>query len=70
MVGAIKRMATFLGRHLTEEDILKIAESCHVDTMRSNPMVNYDCYKDIKDLNPNADGVFINKGECQAVDIT
>jgi hypothetical protein len=21
-------------------------------------------------LNPNADGVFINKGECQAVDIT
>ncbi|XP_060606309.1 amine sulfotransferase-like [Ruditapes philippinarum] len=63
MVAAIKRMANFLGRHLKEEDILKIAESCHVDTMRSNPMVNYDCYKDIKDLNPNADGVFINKGK-------
>ncbi|XP_053379128.1 amine sulfotransferase-like isoform X2 [Mercenaria mercenaria] len=63
MPAAIRSIARFLGRELTDDDVSKISDYCYVDSMRNNPMVNWDCWKGVKDLNLNADLAFINKGK-------
>ncbi|XP_053373343.1 amine sulfotransferase-like [Mercenaria mercenaria] len=60
--AAIRRIAEFLGRKLTEEDIQRITEHCQVENMRENPMVNFDYFRDIKTVNDHAKGRFINTG--------
>lgn len=57
----IRQIAKFLGRSLTDEDVARIAEHCHVDNMRDNPMVNGSYWNDFKQTNRDG-GRFINKG--------
>ncbi|XP_053373148.1 sulfotransferase 1A1-like [Mercenaria mercenaria] len=62
MPSAIRKIAEFLGRSLTNEDVTKIADHCHVDNMRNNRMVNLAYWRDIRHVNDDAEGRFINKG--------
>jgi hypothetical protein len=55
-------IANFLGRTLSEDDVTRIMEHCHVDQMRDNDKVNMSYWRDIKYVNDNSEGGFINKG--------
>jgi hypothetical protein len=61
--ATIREIAEFLGRKLTDEDVERITEHCRVENMRDNPMVNLAYFRDIKTLNDDADGRFINAGK-------
>ncbi|XP_060579886.1 sulfotransferase 1B1-like isoform X2 [Ruditapes philippinarum] len=63
MPAAIRRIATFLGRTLTDKDVSDIAEHCSIEKMRNNEEVNYSYWQDIGyvDFQPE-ESHFINKG--------
>ncbi|XP_053373339.1 sulfotransferase 4A1-like [Mercenaria mercenaria] len=61
--AAIRQIADFLGRKLTEEDVQRITEHCKVENMRENPTVNLAYFRDIKSVNDDAEGRFINTGQ-------
>lgn len=61
--AAIRRIADFLGRVLTEQDVDKIASHCHIDNMRKNDMVNWKYWEKLKPMNKDYGGAFINKGK-------
>lgn len=61
MPSAIRKIATFLNRKLSEEDVAKIADHCNVKNMRENETVNYTYWKEIGYVNSD-DSHFINKG--------
>ncbi|XP_060597875.1 sulfotransferase 1C2-like [Ruditapes philippinarum] len=61
--ATIREIAEFLGRKLTDQDVERITEHCRVENMRDNPMVNLAYFRDIKTLNDDADGRFINAGQ-------
>lgn len=63
MHATIRRIADFLGRDLTDEDVNKIGEHCKVDNMRNNPAVNGMYWTEIKQMNFESEGRFINKGK-------
>lgn len=61
MPAAVRKVADFLGKTVSDKNVAKVCDHCNVDAMRNNPMVNY-VYKAKKmALNTNA-GAFINKG--------
>ncbi|XP_060556050.1 amine sulfotransferase-like [Ruditapes philippinarum] len=64
MPAAIRRIATFLGRTLTNKDVANIAENCSIEKMRNNKEVNYSYWQDIGyvDCKPG-ESHFINKGQ-------
>ncbi|XP_053374113.1 sulfotransferase 1B1-like [Mercenaria mercenaria] len=62
LAAAIRRIADFLGRKLTEDDVARIADHCHVDNMRNNPTVNGLYWTEFKKMNFECEGRFINKG--------
>lgn len=60
---AVRKIASFLGRTLTDDDIAKICEHCSVDNMRNNDMVNMSYLRDVKHVNDDAPCRFINQGK-------
>lgn len=60
--AAILRIADFLKRSLSPEDVTKIAEHCSVENMKKNDMVNLKYMSDLKPMNTEVGGAFINKG--------
>ncbi|XP_060565968.1 sulfotransferase 4A1-like [Ruditapes philippinarum] len=61
--ATVRTIATFLGRTLSEDDVTRIVEHCHVDKMRDNDKVNMSYWRDIRYVNDNSEGGFINKGK-------
>lgn len=60
---AVRQIADFLGRTLTDDDVAKICEHCSVDNMRQNDKVNMSYWREIKHINDKAPGRFINQGK-------
>lgn len=60
--GTCKKIAAFLERPLTDEQVDRICRHCHVDNMRSNDKVNMSYWRDVKEVNDAEGGGFINKG--------
>lgn len=46
--GSIKKVAAFLQRDLTTEDVQRIAKHCSFDEMKKNPAVNHQWMNDRK----------------------
>lgn len=46
--GSVRRLAKYLGKEkeLTEEQLDKLEKWCSFDSMKNNPKVNYDWFKD------------------------
>lgn len=63
---AVKTIASFLKREITDEQVAKICEHCHVDKMRNNDNANMSYWRNIVKINYNADGGFINQGKAGA----
>ncbi|XP_053378997.1 sulfotransferase 4A1-like [Mercenaria mercenaria] len=61
--AAIRRIADFLGKPLSDENVAQITKHCHVDNMRNNPMVNLKYWEDYKLVNTNIERAHINKGK-------
>lgn len=61
--NGVRKIAAFLGKSLSDDDISRICEHCSVDNMRTNNMVNLSYWRDVKYVNDNAPGGFINKGK-------
>ena len=66
MAAAIRRIAKFLGRTLTDNDVTNIADHCSIVKMRENDKVNVSYWQDIGyvDFKPN-ESHFINQGRCK-----
>ncbi|XP_053373145.1 sulfotransferase 1C2-like isoform X2 [Mercenaria mercenaria] len=61
-LAAVRRIADFLGRKLTEDDISRIADHCSVANMRDNPAVNNSYWVEFKKMNFENGARFINEG--------
>jgi hypothetical protein len=70
MPKAVRRIADFLKRQITDDDVARICEHCHVDNMRKNDKVNMSYWRDVKKVYDNLDGGFINKGNIVVVNDT
>lgn len=55
--GVVRKVASFLGKELNEEQITGIASHCTLDNMRSNPMTNASAMPALK-----GEGQFLRKG--------
>ena len=62
MPAAIRRIADFIGRKLSDETVKKIADHCYVDQMRDNPMTNGEYLRPFFQFRTDCGG-FINKGK-------
>lgn len=62
MPEGVRKIADFLGKSIWDNDVAKICEHCFVDNMRKNDKVNMSYWRDVKYVNDNAPGGFINKG--------
>ncbi|WAR13048.1 ST1A1-like protein [Mya arenaria] len=60
------KIAEFLDRKLTDDEITRICQHCHVDNMRNNDHVNGTYWKTFKRMNDDSAGRFINKGKAGA----
>lgn len=60
--AAVRQVAHFLARQLTDGDVFRICEHCSVSSMRNNDKVNMSYWKEVKHVNDNAEGGFINQG--------
>lgn len=60
---AVRTIAKFLNREISDEDVSRICEHCHVDNMRKNDKVNMSYWRDVKQVFDNTDGGFINQGK-------
>ncbi|WAQ94068.1 ST1A1-like protein [Mya arenaria] len=61
-----RQIAEFLGRELSDDEVDRICNHCHVDSMRSNDMVNLSYWRNIIKPIDNAGGGFMNKGKAGA----
>ena len=59
--GTIQKIADFLGKSLTDEDIDKILEHTSIENMRKNGAVNMSYIEKHRDTD-SSEGGFINKG--------
>ena len=55
------KIANFLGRSLTEDDIDKVMEHTSLENMKKNAAVNFS-YKEKLHKTDTSDGAFINQG--------
>ena len=58
----IRKVAKFLGKDYTDEQVDKLAEHLHIDNFKNNPWVNADHLKDGGIMHPDR-GNFIRKGK-------
>ncbi|XP_022256006.1 estrogen sulfotransferase-like isoform X2 [Limulus polyphemus] len=61
IVASVKKIADFLGKSLTEEEIERIAYHCSFQQMAKNPSVNYSHWDDLDVRNKN-EAEFMRKG--------
>ena len=59
--GTIKRIADFLGKSLTEDDIDRVMEHTSLENMKKNEAVNFK-YQEKLHGTDKTDGAFINTG--------
>jgi hypothetical protein len=57
----VKSLAKFLGKDLSSEQVKSIVEWCSFESMKKNPTVNYEWYKDLGLF--KKDGAFFRKGK-------
>jgi len=62
MPSAIRRIADFIGRELSDEMVKMIADHCYVDQMRDNPMTNGVYLRPYFQFRTDVGG-FIDKGK-------
>jgi len=60
--GGIRKIAKFLGKDLTDEEVGKIAKHCGFDYMSKNPMTNYTSVGAVVMI-PNTTLTFMRKGK-------
>lgn len=60
--SVIKKIADFLGKSLSENDVCKIAEHCQFNKMKNNEMVNFSWWKELGLIDAKSDSEFIRKG--------
>ena len=60
--GTIKKIADFLGKLLTDDDIDNILEHTSLENMRKNEAVNMSYIEKHRETD-NSEGVFISKGK-------
>lgn len=58
--GGIQKVASFLGKSLSEEQLMKLTEHLRVDQFAKNEAVNYEVCKELGFMNNS--GHFIRKG--------
>ena len=58
--GEIEKVANFLGKPLSEEQMTKLTNHLRLDTFKTNEAVNHEKYKEIGLIENN--GNFIRKG--------
>ncbi|XP_052785361.1 uncharacterized protein LOC128220901 [Mya arenaria] len=63
LAGHVRKIAAFLNKKLSDDDVDRICKHCHVDRMRTDDKVNMSYWRNIKQINDDADGGFINKGK-------
>ena len=64
MAGTVRRIAEFLGRELSEENVKKICDHCSIENMKKNEMTNGDYFVDVADFEMAPDhGGLINSGK-------
>lgn len=59
--GAIRKIADFLGKKLTSNDVSKIATHCSLENMRNNDKLNMSYQRSLRAIDDSLGG-FINKG--------
>ncbi|XP_052771471.1 sulfotransferase 1B1-like [Mya arenaria] len=62
MSGCVRKIANFLDRKLTDDDVIRITENCDVNRMRENPMTSLQYMKKYTVMREGV-GTFINKGK-------
>ncbi|XP_043204345.1 sulfotransferase 1C4-like [Amphibalanus amphitrite] len=62
MKTEIRKVAKFLGKDFTDEQVDKLAEHLHFDNFKNNPWVNYEYMKALGLMYPDR-GSFIRKGK-------
>ncbi|KAF0288397.1 Sulfotransferase 1C4 [Amphibalanus amphitrite] len=60
--SVITKVAKFLGKTLTDEQMKKLVDHLHIDNMRKNPNVNNEFLRDVPGL-MDPERSFINKGQ-------
>ncbi|XP_060595287.1 sulfotransferase 1C4-like [Ruditapes philippinarum] len=58
----VRTIAKFLGKEISDENVAKICDHCTVQNMKTNDKVNLSYWRDVKNVNDEAGGGFINKG--------
>ncbi|KAL4230241.1 hypothetical protein ACF0H5_010627 [Mactra antiquata] len=61
--STVRQIAKFLNKEVSDADVGRICEHCHIDKMRKNDKVNMSYWRDIKKVFDDADGGFINQGK-------
>ena len=61
-VGTVRKIADFLGKVLTDEQVNKIVEHTSLESMKYNPAVNFAYFEQEFDTD-KTDGEFINSGK-------
>jgi len=59
--GEIEKIATFLGKSLSDEQLSRLTQHLRLDDFSKNKAVNYEICKELSFMNPN--GRFIRKGK-------
>jgi hypothetical protein len=59
----VRTIAKFLGKEISDENVAKICDHCSVQNMKTNDKVNLSYWRDVKNVNDEAGGGFINKGQ-------
>ena len=60
--GTITKIADFLGRNLTDEEIDKVMEHTSIENMKKNNAVNLSTHEKIRKTD-KSEGAFINTGK-------
>ena len=61
MKGQVEKVANFLGKSLTEEQLTELTAHLRIDKFKKNEAVNYENYKKIGLI--EQEGHFVRKGE-------
>ena len=61
MAETIRKIANFLGKTVTTDEVEKIIDHCSLENMRANEKLNMSYYRDFKKVFDDIGG-FINKG--------
>ncbi|XP_059057081.1 luciferin sulfotransferase-like [Achroia grisella] len=59
--AVVRRVAHFLNKPVSEEQVARLCDHLHIDNFRNNKSVNYDYLKEIGMMVPN--GQFVRKGK-------